>query len=65
MSRFAFIFDDDEQVGDVTFFDDGRATVMNLWSGIQQWFDNQETGHADAIRYIRTRMAPDFKLVEV
>lgn len=65
MSKFAFIFDDDEQVGDVTFFDDGRATVMNYWAGLQQWFDNPETGHEDAVRYIRHRMAPDFSLVEV
>lgn len=61
MSKFAFIFDDDEQVGDVTFFDDGRATVMNRWSGLQQWFDDPETGHEEALRYIRRRMVPGFE----
>jgi hypothetical protein len=62
MSRFAYIFDDGKQVGDVTFFDDGTATVINLWSGVQQWFDNPETGHEDAVRYIRSRMAPMFEV---
>ena len=65
MSKFAFIFDDDEQIGDVTFFEDGTATVMNLWSGLQQWFDDPKTGHEDAVRYIKSRMAPEAKLVEV
>ena len=65
MSKFAFIFDDDEQVGDVTFFEDGRATVMNYWAGLQQWFDNPETGHADARRYIKSRMAANPQLVEI
>lgn len=49
-------------LGDVTLFNDGRATVMNDWSGLQQWFDNPSTGHNDALWYVYTRMcdAPIF-----
>lgn len=43
-------------LGDVTLFDDGRATVMNDWSGLQQWFDDPTTGHKDALWYVYTRM---------
>lgn len=55
--RFAYIYDGCEKVGDVTLFPDGTATVMNEWSGMQQWFDSCETGHEDALRYIKARMA--------
>lgn len=60
---FAFIYDGEGQLGDVTLFSDGTATVMNSWSGIQQWFDNHETGHEDAMRYILGRMTPTPRFV--
>lgn len=47
---------DGTSLGDVTLFNDGRATVMNDWSGLQQWFDDQSTGHKDALWYVYTRM---------
>ena len=65
MSRSAFIFDDDEQVGDVVFFNNGQAKVMSRWSDTAQRFDNPETGHEDALRYIRSRISPAFTLVEI
>lgn len=63
-TKFAFIYAPDGMpLGDVTMFEDGTATVMNEWEGLQQWFDNPETGHSDALYYIRTRMVenPVFK----
>ena len=54
--RFAYVYDGNERVGDVTLFPDGTATVMNEWSGMQQWFES-DTGHEDALHYIKTRMA--------
>ena len=56
MTKFAYIYDGDVKLGDVTLFEDGGACVMNDWSGLMQWFDDPETGHDDALRYIRTRM---------
>jgi len=47
---------DGTPLGDVTLFTDGRATVMNGWSGLQQWFDDPSTGHKDALWYVYTRM---------
>lgn len=47
---------DGTPLGDVTLFDDGCATVMNEWSGLQQWFDDPSTGHKDALWYVYTRM---------
>ena len=65
MSRCAFIFDDDEQVGDVVFFNDGQAEVMSRWSDAPQWFDNPKTGHKDALLYIRSNISQTFTLVEI
>lgn len=56
---FAFVYDGSMRLGDVTLFPDGTATVMNEWSGLQQWFDNPESGHDEALRYIKTRMTPN------
>ena len=57
-AQFAYIYDGNERLGDVTLFPDGSACVMNDWSGLMQWFDSTETGHDDALRYILARMTP-------
>lgn len=54
--EFAYIYHGNEKLGDVTLFPDGSACVMNEWSGLMQWFDSTETGHEDALRYIRASM---------
>ena len=41
-----------EVIGDVTIMEDGRAVVMNEWSGLQ-FFDTKE----DALWYIEGRMS--------
>jgi len=56
--QFAYIYDGMERLGDVTLFPEGNACVMNEWSGLMQWFDSLDTGHDDALRYIKTRMTP-------
>ena len=58
-ARFAFIYDGDEEVGDVALYHDGTASVMNYRLGLQHFFDDRETGHEDALRYIKTRMTPE------
>ena len=54
--QFAYIYDGRERLGDVTLFPEGNACVMNEWSGLMQWFDSTETGHDDALHYIKTMM---------
>lgn len=56
-TKFADVIAPDGTIlGDVSLFNDGRATVMNDWGGLQQWFDDTSTGHKDALLYIYTRM---------
>ena len=62
-TQFAYIYGDGEKLGDITLFATGTACVMNEWAGLMQWFDDEETGHADALRYVRTRMTPNPRFV--
>lgn len=57
--QFAYIYDGAEMLGDGALFPDGTATVVNALNNLQQWFDNPETGHDDALRYIKGRITPD------
>lgn len=42
-------------LGDITLMDDGRAIVMNDWSGNLSFFDT----HEEAIRYVNGRVCEE------
>ena len=62
-TKFAYIYEGNERLGDVCLFESGTASVTNEWSGLTQWFDNPVSGHEDALRYIKSRMTENPRFV--
>lgn len=62
-TKFAYIYEGNEKLGDVCLFSSGTASVTNDWFGVVQWFDDPASGHDDALRYIKSRMTENPRFV--